>query len=376
MKKITFLMLHLNYGGLERQVTTLANNLVDDYEIEIISLYDLLEGKSFYKLDERIKLKFIFPYGPNKGKLITCLKRFKFISLVKELIKSFKLLHMKYFGFKKIIDKLDTDILISSRIEFANQIHRKDIITISQEHSYIDNNKYMKKCIRAFKDIKYLVVMTNQAKDLYEKWFEKYNSNTKVIVIPNMINENLSGKISTLDNNQIISIGRLEEIKDFKTLITIFSLLVKNNSELTLKIIGEGSQRKELESLIKEYNIEDSVILTGRMAEEQITEELLKSDVFILTSKSESFSLVLCEAMNYGVPCVSFDIDVGPREIIENEKNGFIIANRDISEMIKKIEELLSNKELRKNVGKNAYKDVNRYYPNIVKESWKKLFFI
>ena len=374
MKKIAFLMLHLNYGGLERQVTTLANNLVDDYEIEIISLYDLLEGKSFYKLDKRIKLRFIFPYGPNKEKIFNCIKKLKFITLVKELTKSFKLLHMKYFGLKKIIDKLDTDILISSRIEFANQIQRNDIITISQEHSYIDNRKYMKKCIRAFKDIKYLVVMTKQAKDLYEKWLKRYNLNTKVVVIPNMINENLTDKVSTLDNNQIVSIGRLEEVKDFKTLITMFSVLVKYHSQLTLKIIGEGSQRKELENLIKEYNIEDSVILTGRMDENQITEELLKSDVFILTSKSESFSLVLCEAMSYGVPCVAFDIDVGPREIIENGKNGFIVENRDISAMIKKIDELLSNRELRINIGKNAYDIVNKYYPYTVKELWKKLF--
>ena len=47
-------MLHLNYGGIEKQVTTLANNLIDEYDIEIISLYDIL-GKSFYELDKRIK---------------------------------------------------------------------------------------------------------------------------------------------------------------------------------------------------------------------------------------------------------------------------------------------------------------------------------
>ena len=47
MTKITFLMLHLNYGGIEKQVTTLANSLANDYEIEIISLYDLLERKIF-----------------------------------------------------------------------------------------------------------------------------------------------------------------------------------------------------------------------------------------------------------------------------------------------------------------------------------------
>lgn len=77
MKKIAFLMLHLKYGGIEKQVATLANSLVSKYEVEIISLYDTLNSKSFYKLDDRIKLWFIFPYGPNKEGIKSALKGFK-----------------------------------------------------------------------------------------------------------------------------------------------------------------------------------------------------------------------------------------------------------------------------------------------------------
>ena len=373
MQKITFLMLHLNYGGIEKQVTTLANYLVNEYNIEIISLYDLLDGKSFYNLDERIKVKFIFSYGPNKKKLINSLKKLKLVTLFKEILNSTKLLYVKYFGLKKIINDLDTDILISSRIEFANQIHRKDIITISQEHSYINNKKYMRKCRKAFKDIKYLVVMTNQAKELYEKWLKKYNSYTKIVVIPNMINENTTGKISKLDNNQIISIGRLEEVKDFKSLILMFNILVKKNDRIILKIIGEGSQRNELETLITSLELQDKVILTGKLNEKEINKELLKSDIFVLTSKSESFSLVLCEAMSYGLPCVAFDIDVGPREIIINNTTGFLVGDRNIEIMEGKVEELLSNNELRNSMGKEAYNKVDKYYPKNVGNFWKNI---
>ena len=141
MKKITFLMLHLNYGGIEKQVTTLANELCKNYNVEIIALYDLLNGKSFYNLDDRINVKFIFNFGPNKREIIQSLKKFKIITLVKELVKSIKILYTKYNGMKKIVNNIDSDIVISSRIEFSKQIHRKDIITIAQEHSYIDNEK-------------------------------------------------------------------------------------------------------------------------------------------------------------------------------------------------------------------------------------------
>ena len=373
MKKITFLMLHLNYGGIEKQVTTLANNLVSDYEVEIISLYDIVESKSFYKLDDRIKVKFIFPYGPNREELKNNLSKFNIKGLFREIKKGIKMIYMKYFGLKKVIQNINTDILISSRIEFSKQITRDDIITISQEHSYINDPKYLKKCKKAFKNIDYLVVMTKQAKELYIKWLEKYDLNTKVVVIPNMIDKNTTGEISSLDNGQMISIGRLEEVKDFKTLIIMFSAIIKYHG-MTLKIIGEGSQRQELEELIKKYELEKSVILTGRLDSDKIKEELLKSDIFVLTSKSESFSLALCEAMNYGVPCVAFDVDVGPREIIDNEKTGFIVPDRNISAMSKRIDELLNSKELRVKIGKEAHEKVARYYPENVVKMWYEIF--
>ena len=275
---------------------------------------------------------------------------------------------------KKIINKIDTDILISSRIEFSKQIHRSDVITIAQEHSYIDTDKYIKKVKKSFKGIKYLVVMTNKAKEKYDLWLKKCKRKPKVVVIPNMIKENTSGSISALNNNQIISIGRLEPVKDFYTLILVFSLLIKNYPKLILKIIGEGSQRAQLENLVKECNLQNSVVFTGKLNETEINEELLKSDVFVLTSKSESFSLVLCEAMSYGVPCVAFDVDVGPREIIANGVDGFLIENRNLNLMVEKIQCILNDNFLRKKMGSNAYINVEKFYPKCNADRWKEIF--
>lgn len=373
MKKITFLMLHLNYGGIEKQVTTLANELSKEYKIEIISLYNVLAGKSFYELDERINVKYIFNSGPNRSEIKNALKKFKLINLVSELRKAFKMLYTKYFGLKKIINKLNTDILISSRIEFSKQIKRDDIITISQEHSFIDEKKYIKKVKRSFKHIKYLVVMTKGAKQRYDEWLKEEKIKPEVVIIPNMIKENKTEKNSTLDNNQIISVGRLEEVKDFYTLILVFSVIVKKYPNYVLKIIGEGSMREKLEEQIKNCNLEKKVILTGKFNENEINNEFLKSDIFVLTSKSESFSLVLCEAMNYGIPCVAFDVDVGPREIIQNGKNGFLIEDRNIDLMIKKIDELLLNDEIRKKFGANAFESVKKFYCKKIISLWNNI---
>ncbi len=374
MKKITFLMLHLNYGGIEKQVTTLANELSKEYEVEIISLYDILSGESFYQLDDKVNVKYIFNFGPNKDKIKDALKKFKLITLIKQLCKALKILYTKYFGLGKIIKNLNTDILISSRIEFSKQIKRNDIITISQEHSFIDNEKYIKKVRKSFKHIKYLIVMTKGAKEKYDEWLKNEKIKPEVIVIPNIIKENKSGKISNLNNRQIISVGRLEDVKDFYTLILVFSVIVKKYPNYVLKIIGEGSMREKLEEQIKKCNLQKNVILTGRRTENEINNELIKSDVFVLTSKSESFSLVLCEAMNFGVPCIAFDVDVGPREIIQDGKNGFLIENRNVDLMIERLDELLYNISLRRFLGSNSYNVAKNYYSENIINKWKNIF--
>ena len=374
MKKITFLMLHLNYGGIEKQVTTLANELSKEYEVEIISLYDILSGESFYQLDDKVNVKYIFNFGPNKDKIKDALKKFKLITLIKQLCKAVKILYTKYFGLGKIIKNLNTDILISSRIEFSKQIKRNDIITISQEHSFIDNEKYIKKVRKSFKHIKYLIVMTKGAKEKYDEWLKNEKIKPEVIVIPNIIKENKSGKISNLNNRQIISVGRLEDVKDFYTLILVFSVIVKKYPNYVLKIIGEGSMREKLEEQIKKCNLQKNVILTGRRTENEINNELIKSDVFVLTSKSESFSLVLCEAMNFGVPCIAFDVDVGPREIIQDGKNGFLIENRNVNLMIERLDELLYNISLRRFLGSNSYNVAKNYYSENIINKWKNIF--
>ncbi len=374
MKKITFLMLHLNYGGIEKQVTTLANELSKKYDVKIISLYDILDGKSFYNLNDNVNVKYVFNYGPNKKEIIKCLKSFKVITFFKEIFKAIKILYTKYFGLRKIINSLDTDILISSRIEFSKQVHRDDIITIAQEHSFINTDKYIKKVKKSFSGIDYLVVMTKKAKEKYELWLKDCRVRPQVIVIPNMVKENKDGQVSSLNNNQIVSIGRLELVKDFYTLILVFSILIKKYPKLVLKIIGEGSQRNKLEELVSNCNLQNNVVFTGKLTENQINEELLRSDIFVLTSKSESFSLVLCEAMNFGVPCVTFDVDVGPREIIDDGINGFLVNDRNVDLMVKRIENLLENKSLKSKMGIESVKKVKKFYPINVLKKWEDLF--
>ena len=366
--KITFLLLHLGYGGIETSTINTANALCDKYDVELISFYNLPENQD-NKIDKRITVKHLYNGEPNKNEFMKALKEHNYFKVLKEGIKSIDILiKKKIYIIKSIID-CDSKYIVSTRWDFSlllSKFGSKDNIKIAQEHHYHNNDKKYIHKLKKYYNIDYLFALTKKLENDYKKILKK-NKHTKVVLVPNMLNE-IPNKKSDLDEKNIVTVSRLDPGKKNDEIIKAFSKI--KEKDWNLYIIGDGKEYNNLINLVKELNIEDRVILTGYKNKKEIEDYLLKSSIFLMASITEGLPMVLLEAMSYGIPCIAYETPSGTSDIIKDNINGYIIKDRNEMAYIEKIEEVISNDKLRKTLGNNAKKTVNAFSKEQILKIW------
>ena len=373
-KKIVILMLHLQFGGIEKQTITFANELARKYDVEIISAYSM-NSKPAYEISPNIKIKYLINDAPNRNEFKAAYKSKNILKIFKEGLKSVKILYLKNYLMIKEIKKLKCDYAFSTRIEYANMLSKyapKGVVTITEEHLHDDSPKYIQRIKKSFKNIDYLITIGKGSTENYSKWL-KDNKKIKIVEIPNIL-ENIPNESTTLNGCNLVSVGRLHPVKDFETLIKVFNEVQKTINNASLTIVGGGDEENNLRNLIKELNLEEKVTITGMVNKEAVKKYMLDASLYVMTSLTECFPMVLLEASSVGLPLISFDVPVGPRAIILEGKNGFLIQDRDIRVMADKIIELLENKAELVELGKNAKELSYQYLPEKVMEKWYRIF--
>lgn len=368
--KITILALHLGYGGVEQYLSSLCKMLENDYEISIISTYKVLEKPAFY-FSDKINITYLINDKPNKEEFKAAVKSKNIFAIFKEGLKAIKLLYLKRTRNINAIRNIYSDYIITTR-SFHNKLVSyyayHDIIKIATEHNYHNNSqKYIRRLTNSIKNFDYLVVVSNSLKEFYQDKIGK----TKCIYIPNVI-DNLPKNTSNLKHNNLINVGRLEQEKDQSTLIDIFKEVKKEIKDAKLYIIGDGSLKEKLNNKIKEYNLEDSIFLLGFLSKKEMEKYLLDSKIFVMTSITESFGIVLIEAMSYKIPCIAFDTADGARNLLNN-KNGILVSNRSKETMIKDLIALLKDDKKLAKIANAGYIDCQKYLITNVKKEWIKL---
>lgn len=368
MKKIAILSLHLNYGGVEKAVSTLANMLCDDYKVEIICTYKM-GNKPVYKIDDKVKIKYLIPYGPNKKEIKQNFKNFKIFNLLKEGIKAIKVLYLRKKTMIDYIKNSDADVIISTRVLFTNYLSKygkESIIKIAQEHRHhLNDQKYIQNLNDACKNIDYLLPVSKELTNFYTATL---TGKVKCYYMPNSL-DNIPEIDSDYTKN-VVTVGRLSKEKGFDDLIDVFKKVVAKNPNYKLDIIGDGPERNNLKDIIANLHLENNIILHGFQNKDYINDVLSHSKAFIVTSYTESFGIALLEGMSYGLPGIIFDSASGSLELIKNNFSGYVIKNRSKDVMAKKIIKLLDNKKEISIMGKNAKETAKKYSFEKIKERW------
>lgn len=362
MKKIYLLAQQLNAGGVEKCICLLANAFIKQgYKVSIVSL---LTSSKILELDTSVEVKFLTRFKSDRDRNN---------SLIYKLFR-------KLFTFSKLkkeIKKINNAIIISSRNEYTKILSKygnSSQIKIGHLHS---DHKFNQSLLDDFKykysNIDYFVHLTQLVCDEITDVMKPYNKFTKNIFIPNFVSEYVcNDEISR--KNFVISVGRFSKEKGFDRLLEIWSKVIEKEKGWKLLLIGDGPQKDNYMNIIKEKNMSDYIEMPGFIDNLEAIKLMNLSKIYALPSYEESFSLTCVEAMQNKLPVVSFDIRTGPKMLVKNEENGFLVENGNIDLFVEKLLYLMKNEDIRILYGKNGYIYSEQFVEKSVIDKWLLLF--
>ncbi len=176
---------------------------------------------------------------------------------------------------------------------------------------------------------------------------------------------------STLKNKRIIAVGSFTSAKGMDLLIQAFGRIAHRHPDWKLSLYGSGQDYDYLEELIARDHIVQQVTLHEPC--QNIGDKLVECSIYAFPSRSDGFGLVLTEAMECGLPCVAFDCECGPREIVSSD-TGILVPAQDVGAFALALERLMNDELLRERMGQAAQREVPRFYTERIMPQWLNLF--
>ena len=191
-----------------------------------------------------------------------------------------------------------------------------------------------------------------------------------VEVIPDMVHLN-DGALSSFTRKRVIFVGRFDYQKRPLEIIHIWQRVFPQFPDWHLDIYGDGEQRREVEALASELDMNIHV----HMPTGEIFECYRNSSILVSTSLFEPFGLVIPEAMSCGLPVVAYDCPYGPSTLIADGENGFLVENLHADAFASQLSLLMSDENLRQRMGQAAAKSAQAYSAEKIMPMWQQLFW-
>ncbi|MFT4072378.1 MAG: glycosyltransferase family 4 protein [Dysgonamonadaceae bacterium] len=359
-----------NSGGMERVLANKANYLAQKGHEVVIVTTDQQHKVPFFKLSSSIRQYDLnINYSANNGKgiwnklLFFPWKQWKHRARLKKLLGEQKadIVVSMFDGDASFLWKTKDGSRKVLEIHFSR--YKRLQYNRSGLWKWVD--KYRTKQDEAIaRKYDRFVVLTEEDR---QYWGELPN----IRVIPNA-NTFETKEAASLENPRAIAVGRLEEQKGFEDMIRAWQHVYSHYPEWKLSIFGQGSLRQKLLDLIESLSLKNVVSLENPVSD--IKNKYLDSSILLMTSRYEGLPMSLLEAQCCGLPMVSYTCKCGPRDIIRDGKNGYLIPEGDIQLFAEKVNKIIENQALRKEMGKQSKELSANFQEDRIMGLWESLF--
>lgn len=244
------------------------------------------------------------------------------------------------------------------------------VLTIGQEHLNFEHHPepLRRHLASAYGRLDVLTVLTHEDEKDYTSLLGP--EGPRVVRLPNALPQ-LGEHEPEFGAKVVVAVGRLTRQKGFDLLIRAFRSVADAHPDWELRIFGTGKERASLERLIATKALGTSVRLMGRT--DDVGKELAGASIFALSSRFEGLPMVLLEAMSVGLPAVSFDCPRGPRDVISDGTNGFLVPEGDVRSFAARLCQLIEHPEGRASMGAAARHRSRSYALDRVGPRWEEL---
>ena len=372
--KILVLHGHLSMGGEERVLLNVLRNLIElGYDVDLLITWNHGENNLFEnEIPKKVNYEFLFDNYNGKSKIIKEIYRLRtkttYLKKVEKIIEEKKYdVIIDYSSNLLKYKDFDIKVPIFAWIHFS--------LTFGEKLSGEKVEKYKKQ----YKKYDKILTICDTMRDEFVEILGM--DKTKVELVYNPINleiirkkaENVNPKYGNyLKEDYFLQVSRLTQQKQPEHLVDIYYKLKQRGIKEKLYFIGNGEKVKLIKQKIKEYNLEDDIILLGQI--ENPYPFFKNAKLFLHTAKYEGLPTVLLESLAFGTPVVAYDCPTGPKDILgKNSEYGELIPLNDKDTFVKRVYELIDNNEKYENYKKMSLIRANDFSMETNKLKLKKL---